>query len=135
MRCASAAASETTRSAVARSSSPTWTSHGLAIARKVPSQPEPRRESSAPAAASGATGGLAPPELVAELSNQRVQIGVEIEVRESADGGARRSVAGLRVILDARRPFAASRRRLSVLQAEREAVELAEPVICRRIRR
>src|SRR5262245_63559445 len=129
MRCASAAASANTRSAVARSSSPTWTSHRLAIARNVPSQAEPRRESDAPAAGSGAMGGLAPPELVAELSNERVQIRIEIEVGESADGRPRRSVPRLRVVLDARRPLAAARRLLSILDPEREDVELAEPVI------
>src|SRR6187455_413555 len=135
MRCASSAASATTRSAVASSASPTCTSHGLAIARKTPSQPEPRRESVAPAAGSGAEGGLAPAELVAELSNQRVQIRIEIEVRERAHGRARRSVAGLRVVLDARRPFVAARRRLAILEAECDAVELAEPMIGRRVSR
>src|SRR5262245_37681780 len=119
MRSASAAASATTRSAVARSASPTWTSHALAIAWKMPSQPEPRRESTAPAADSGASGGLAPPELVAELSNQRVQIRIEVEVGERAYGRARRCIPGLRVVLDASRPFAAARGRLPVLEAER----------------
>src|SRR5512134_3880111 len=134
MRRASCAASATIRSAIPRSVSPTCTSHGLAIAWNVPSQAEPRRERTTPAVGSGAAEVSAPSEVVAELGNQRVQIGVELEARETAHGGARRGVPSLRVVLDARRPFAAARSPLTVLHAEGEAVELAEPVIGRCVR-
>src|SRR4030095_16472798 len=119
MRHASAA----TRSAISRardaSSVMTCTSQGLPMASNEPIQPD------SPASRRTLRSRT---ELEAELSNDCLHAGVEVEIAEHTDIRARAGLSGLLIELCAQAPVA-ELARPAVLEAERHAVECGQAIV------